>query len=117
MRYVLCALLAAGCGMDRDIESKITIDQGVYGLLVHGCNSAGCQDQVDRGEHVVVYAPGQSGAYAQTTSDGDGIFQINLPTGDYTLCTSSCTPIAITGHATVRYDWTSGPGGGQWQRL
>jgi hypothetical protein len=117
MRYLLFALVVAGCGIDRNIESKITIRQGVYGLLVRGCDTSGCQDQPDGGEHVIVYSPGVTSAFATTTSDADGVFQIDLPPGDYTLCTYSCTPIAVAAHATVRYDWTSGPGGGQWQQL
>ena len=31
-----------------------------------------------------------------------------------TRCARSCTPISVAGEATVRYDWTSGPGGGHW---
>ena len=34
MRYLLFALVLGGCGLDRNIEGKVTIDQGVYGLLV-----------------------------------------------------------------------------------
>ena len=45
MRYLLFALLVSGCGLDRNIEGKVTIGQGVYGLLVQGCDSSGCQDQ------------------------------------------------------------------------
>ncbi|MBV8761358.1 MAG: hypothetical protein JO257_28935 [Deltaproteobacteria bacterium] len=116
MRYLLFALLLGGCGLDRNIEGKVTIDQGVYGLLVHGCDSSGCQDQPAGGEHVTVYSASASSAYANADSDSDGVYQINLPAGDYTLCTYSCTPISVPDASIVRYDWTSGPGGGHWQR-
>ncbi len=119
MKYVLLALLAstaAGCGVDLNIESKVTIQQGVYGLLIAGCDTTGCQDQVASNEHVVVYAAGQSGSYATADSDRDGVYQIDLPAGDYTLCTSSCTAISVPANDRVRYDWTSGPGGGHWDR-
>ena len=116
MRYLLFALLLGGCGLDRNIEGKVTIGQGVYGLLVQGCDSAGCQDQPAGGEHVTVYAASASSAFASTDSDSDGVYQIELPGGDYTLCTYSCVQISVPGAATVRYDWTSGPGGGHWSR-
>ena len=117
MRYVLFALLVGGCGLDRNIEGKVTIQEGVYGQLVQGCDTSGCLDQPDSDEHVVVYAASQSSAYANADSDDDGIYQIELPGGDYTLCTYSCTPISVPEQTLVRYDWTSGPGGGHWDPL
>lgn len=116
MRYWVLALLAVGCGgLDRDIEDDITIDQGVYGLLISGCDTSGCQDQPAAGEQVTVFAAGENRAHSMVTSDGKGIYQIDLEAGDYTLCTSSCTAISVPAFETVRYDWTSGPGGGSWQ--
>ncbi len=113
MRLWLIALLAVGCGdsIDEHIEDQITIEQGVYGLLISGCDTSGCQDQPAAGEAVVVFAPGR--AEESVTSDGDGVYEIRLPAGDYTLCTSSCTPLTVP-NGTIRYDWKSGPGGGQW---
>lgn len=112
MRLCLMALVVAGCGgFDRDIEDQITIDQGIYGLLISGCDTAGCNDQPAAHEEVVVYVPGYEDQ--SVMSDGNGVYEIVLPVGDYTLCTSSCTAVTVpTG--TVRYDWTSGPGGGHW---
>ena len=109
MRYLLLALLSVGCGVNHDIEDKVTIDQGVYGLLVANEIPAANQD-------VTVYAAGEATAFATMTSDGDGIYQIDLPNGDYTLCTASCTPISTPAAAKIRYDWTNGPGGGHWQQ-
>lgn len=114
MRLWLIALLAVGCGdsIDEHIEDQITIEQGVYGLLISGCDTSGCQDQPAAGEDVVVFAPGRE--EESVTSDGDGVYEIRLPAGDYTLCTYSCTPLTVPNNGTIRYDWTSGPGGGQW---
>jgi hypothetical protein len=116
MRSLVVALLMAplvGCvGVDRDIEDQITIDQGVYGLLVSGCKTSGCNAQPAANEAVVVYVPGADNV--RVMSDGDGVYEIDLPAGDYTLCTSSCTPITVPA-GIVRYDWTSGPEGGKWQ--
>ena len=109
MKYVLLALLA-GCGVDRNIADKVTIDQGVYGLLLDG-------DQPAANQNVTVFSAGATAAYATMQSDGDGVYQIDLPDGDYTLCTSACVPIATPASATVRYDWTSGPDGGHWTHI
>jgi hypothetical protein len=114
--YALSLVSLAGCGdgVDRNIEGQVTIDQGVYGLLVTGCDTSGCQDKVAVGEHVMVYAPGKSVVFASATSDHNGVYQIDLEPGDYTLCTYSCTPLTVPTADRVRYDWTSGPGGGHW---
>jgi hypothetical protein len=117
MRLVLCALLLAGCGdgVDRDIEGQITIDQGVYGLLISGCDTSGCQDKPAANENVMVYSPGETAVHASVTSDRSGVYQIDLEPGDYTLCTYACTPLTVPAADRVRYDWTSGPGGGHWE--
>lgn len=115
MRYVLLSLLVCGCGLDRDIEGKVTIQQGVYGQLVAKCGTSGCEDQPASGQHVTMYAASANGSYANATADGDGFYEIEVPAGDYTMCTSSCTQITVPA-GIVRYDWVSGPGGGQWAR-
>ena len=109
---MVVAALATGCtGMDRNIEDQVTIEQGVYGLLIAGCDSGSCHDRPAANEDVIVYVPGDDDV--ASTSNGDGVYQFALPPGDYTLCTYSCVPVTVpTG--TVRYDWTSGPGGGHW---
>jgi hypothetical protein len=95
--------------MGNDIEGKITIDQGVYGLLI--------ADQVPATHQTVtVYRAGAQNAVATMTSDLDGVYQIDLPNGDYTLCTAACIPISTSNETLVRYDWTNGPGGGEWQQ-
>ena len=118
LRYSLIVVAFAGLGgcasLDQNIEDQITIEQGVYGLLISGCDTGGCQDRPAAGEHVIVYSPGANGPYSQVTSDDDGVYQINLVAGDYTLCTYSCVQISVPDHDRVRYDWTSGPGGGLW---
>ena len=113
MRCWLIALLAVGCGdaIDENIEGQITIEQGVYGLLISGCDTSGCHDQPAAGEEVIVYAAGQD--HQSVTADDGGVYEIRLPAGDYTLCTSVCTPVTVPA-GTVRYDWKSGPGGGAW---
>ncbi len=115
MRCWLIALLAVGCGdaIDENIEDQITIEQGVYGLLISGCDTSGCHDQPAAGEEVIVYAAGQD--EQSVTADGNGVYEIRLPAGDYTLCTTVCTAVTVPSGNTVRYDWKSGPGGGEWR--
>jgi hypothetical protein len=114
MRFCLIALVVTACGgVDSNIEDQIDIDQGVYGLLISGCDTAGCRDQPATGEQVLVYAPGEASVHARTSSDDDGIYQIDLDVGNYTLCTASCIAITVP-FGVVRHDWTSGPGGGRW---
>jgi hypothetical protein len=111
MKYavaLLFALAPVGCGMDREID--VTIPQGVYGLLT--TDDVGAVNQ-----EVTVYAAGSTGAFATATSDHAGVYQIDLPNGDYTICTSGCTTITTPSSATVRYDWTDGPGGGTWDKI
>lgn len=115
LRYLLTVIALGACGsVDHEIEDQITIEQGVYGLLISGCDTSGCQDQPAAGELVTVYATGAVGAFSKVTSDDDGVYQIDLAAGDYTLCTYSCVTVSVPAHAKVRYDWTSGPGGGRW---
>lgn len=110
---VAVAVLATGCGgVDRNIEDQITIEQGVYGLLIAGCDTSNCRDQPAAHAEVNVYVPGDDPV--RVASDADGVYQISLPPGDYTMCTETCTPLTIPA-GTIRYDWTSGPGGGNWE--
>src|SRR5262245_12715781 len=100
MRYWLIALLVGCAGAN--IEDQITIDQGVYGLL---------SDSTDRpaaNEVVLVFQAGENGIHARATSTHDGVYQIDLAAGDYTLCIESCTSITVPYASTVRYDWTNG---------
>lgn len=115
LRYLLTVAVLGACGsVDTDIEDQITIEQGVYGLLIAGCDTSGCKDQPAAGELVVVYSAGAKTAFTQVTSDDGGVYQINLVGGDYTLCTSSCVAVTVPSNDKVRVDWVSGPGGGHW---
>jgi hypothetical protein len=108
VKYVVFSLLVTACAMDRDIATKVTIAEGVYGQLTSDGLPVARQA-------VTVYTA--SGDYATATSDGDGVYQIALPNGDYTICTSACTTITTPSSARVRYDWTDGPGGGTWDKI
>ena len=109
MRSWLIALVVAGCGDGaRDIETQITINEGVYGLLLAN------DDEPVANRQLIVYAPGENQIHARATSNADGIYQIELAPGDFALCTDSCTAVSVRNLDLVRYDWTDGPGGGHW---
>ena len=114
MKYLLLVVAVASCGIDRDIEKDITIDRGVYGLLVRGCDTSGCQDQVDDHDTVTIMKVGQPGTLQTVTSDANGVYQVALPADTYQVCTYSCATVTVPGEGTIRADWTSGPGGGNW---
>ncbi|HEY0254336.1 MAG TPA: hypothetical protein VGC41_22565 [Kofleriaceae bacterium] len=107
MKYVVALLFAAGCGTD---AISVTIDQGVYGQL---SGDGGAASNVA----VTVYKAGTAGTYASAISGDDGVYQIDLSNGDYTICTTGCTSISTPNDATVRYDWTDGPDGGTWDKI
>jgi hypothetical protein len=116
--FLLVALVACG-GIDMDIEDHVTIDQGAYGLLLKGCDTSGCSDQIGVGIGVTLELPPPAGtihgsSLDATTSDAHGVYQFDIPAGHYQLCTVSCTPIEVPETGRVRYDWISGPGGGEW---
>ncbi len=112
MKYLVLALLAA-CGVDRNIENDITIQHGIYGLLVNGCDTSGCVDQIDSNDPIMIFTPGNPTAMT-ITSDGNGVYQIDLPANTYQLCKYNCAQVTVPVVGTVRADWTSGPGGGNW---
>jgi len=112
------ALVACGGGVDTDIESRVTIDQGVYGLLLEGCDAGSCRIQIGSGIGITVEQPPPNGtlhgpSLDATTSDDRGFYQFDLPAGTYQLCTTACTLIDVP-DGLVRYDWISGDRGGEW---
>lgn len=106
-------LLAVSACVATDPEEVVSIDRGVYGLTISGCDTSGCEDE--RYEHALVYAtPAGTTESVMTKSDGDGFFELALPPGTYELCVFSCTTITIGLGQRVRRDFISGPGGGIW---
>jgi len=118
MAFVVVGI-AACAGSDHDIGDQVTIDQGVFGLLLKGCDTAGCRVQVGSGVGITLELPPPAGSVHgesldSTTSNSHGVYQFDLPAGHYQLCTTSCTPIDVPDGGTARYDWVSGSDGGAW---
>jgi hypothetical protein len=108
---VLAALAACTSLADPDVE--VTIQQGVYGLTISGCDVGDCKDSPYEHAPITITAIDGS-APISLESDGAGFFEISLEPGDYELCVHSCTTISIAEGARVRRDFISGPGGGIW---
>lgn len=129
MRVLLLAALVAGCtstnGIDRDIEPHITITQGLYGQLTFVSDAGHVPPRVYPDTSATVYAAGTTTLVAGTTSDANGIYQLQLAAGSYTACTQGRTPangianpggcLSITiGSGRVRQDWEATIDGGFW---
>jgi hypothetical protein len=109
--FALAALTA--CTSLADPDEEVTIQQGVYGLTISGCDVGNCDDSPY--EHApITITPSNGSAPISLESDGAGFFESSLEPGDYELCVHSCTTITIAEGARVRRDFVAGPGGGIW---
>jgi hypothetical protein len=109
-----CAVLLAGCSED----PKPTITQGVWGLIVAGCDTGGCDSNPIEGATVDA-APimGTMGMGGSSKTDAEGMYQIELSPGQYqlTLVGMSVAETDVTiGTGLMECTWLSGPGGGNW---
>jgi hypothetical protein len=111
-RLALLALASlSACAVDP--EAEVSIEQGVYGLTISGCDTSNCQD--DAYSHALLYAtPAAGGGAVMVKSDGDGFFEMSLPAGDYRLCVHACVTISVAEGGRLRRDFIAGPGGGIW---
>ena len=96
----LFAVAVAGCGgsFDRNIESRVTISQGVYGQTVSYDDAAPVSHDYLTGNLKVFTAPrNDSPAVAETTSDDHGFYEVELAPGDYEICINGKFPINPSG--------------------
>ena len=104
-----------------DPAEKVTIETGVWGVLINGCDTDDCQSSPAAGTTVDALPEGASeGAepIGSGTSDDDGFYQIDLEPGTYVLFLNSAVSTTEATVATrTRCDWESGPGGGLWTCL
>jgi hypothetical protein len=109
----LALAVLPACTSLADADEEVTIERGVYGLTISGCDVGNCQDSPY--EHApITITPSSGGAPMHLESDGAGFFQKSLEPGDYELCVHSCTMITIVEGSRIRRDFESGPGGGVW---
>lgn len=119
---LLCSsVILWGCS---DPEPQPTITQGVYGVLIAGCDTSGCDSERIEGQavHLLTESPdpmtGMAGTpIASNTTDDIGMYEIKIDPGDYFLymhANVGWTNVTIPS-GLIRCDWISGPGGGNWQ--
>lgn len=128
--------LSSACGSNQEIrnciEGRTTIQRGVYGQLLNGCDTEDCTVSYAVGMELRVYdanptsaaGPQYQGIYdsgttlapiKRTTSGTEGFYEIALTPGTYYLCTNSCAQVVLSAaEPRIRRDWASGPGGGNW---
>ena len=115
---LLLAMSGIGCdddspNIDRDVEKRLTIATGVYGQTT---------SQDDVGDHPVqynrmdlsVFATDGDTALETVPSDDVGFYEIPLPPGDYSICTSfqRCADFRVQSGQCVRLDYEYGVGPG-----
>jgi hypothetical protein len=114
---LLLALSASAACATTDLidpDEVVTIQQGLYGLTISGCDTTGCTVSAYENAPITVTAAGATSPLLTTTSDDEGFFELALPAGSYELCVHSCIDVTITEGQRVRLDFESGPGGGIW---
>ena len=118
---LVLAFAASACGssdkvVDRNVEKRLTITQGLYGQAT--AYTAGASEEplvYIPGEELIVFPGNQpvtadSVVLASTKSDDHGFFQIQLDAGTYFLCTSfrRCVNPSVRAGECVRYDFDYG---------
>jgi hypothetical protein len=111
VRLVL-ALTVCGCsGEELCVERSVTIEQGAYGRLTYMSDVGGSEREPQRQTQVNVITP--SNVNFVTISDDDGIYELTLPDGDYSLCFTECEAFKIEG-SVVRVDFFGAFVGSHW---
>jgi hypothetical protein len=104
-------LLLLGCGLDGDIEDRVTIEQGVYGQLTTYNDTAPILATTYLSWPVRVYsAPrGTSEPLATTESDERGFYEVALAPGAYEVCVSDrqCHAFTLLAGQRLRLDYQS----------
>jgi hypothetical protein len=124
MRRLLLALVIpvaiplAACASPK-VDDWVSIDQGVYGKLVSGCDTSNCEDSAFSDEMIYVNTPGNATQIKTTKSNDDGYYEVALDPGAYSMCLygTSCADVEIVAGKRVRFDFLAGPGGGMWTEV
>lgn len=98
-----------------DIEDRVTIAHGVYGQTLSVPADKGAGTLYWSGLYVYVLPDATDDEpYYAVRSGTEGLYQMSLDEGTYTLCTEQgdCTAIAIAPDARLRVDYWGGAGMG-----
>src|SRR5437870_1865164 len=110
---ILLLLVAAACGVDRDVEHRVTITTGVYGQTTSSSDVGS-----DRGPHYyqmdIELRDHTDARLAQARSGEQGFYELAAVPADYRICSSfgRCTDITIAANQRLRCDYEFTLGGG-----
>lgn len=131
MRSFLILTFTACAAQPTDTITPPTIQQGVFGQIINGCDTPDCKSTPSVGSFVDVFATTPtlgvvaSGAESNTVSDQHGSYELALAAGSHVICIGdepegggfvprSCTTFSVTDQTVVRLDYAYGPSGGRW---
>ena len=123
MKYLRTASIFAlvslnSCGVDPNIESMLTIHQGIYGQTTSASDVAPDTSSHYNQMEIRVFPEMSTFAgvppIATTTSNDRGFYEIALEPGSYQLCTSfgRCVTATVQANSHPRWDYefSAGPG-------
>jgi len=132
--WLLVGCAAAACSndsLDHNVERYRTIEHGVYGQLIRGCDTFGCDDSYGNGIQAAAFPVATTNFAVQPidsfTANEQGFYQLALESGTYLIAVDATTSddgftsgaqsteVTLAGEI-IRRDWTSGPGGGHWSQ-
>ena len=112
--FALASCGAANTGIGRQVETRLTINSGVYGQTTSVDDVGNHSPEPCPMTLSVFNSQDHNIAFASARSDQAGLYQIQLSPGDYTICTSfgRCTALPVlTGQCTrLDYEFSVGPG-------
>ena len=105
----LCACSGGGNEtVDRNVEGRLTITQGVYGQTTSQ-DDVGDNPVQYYSMNLAIFPKGETTNPINTvTSDAQGFYQLGLDPGAYSLCTSfnRCTNVELKAGECVRLDYS-----------
>ena len=120
LRVALAGVVLGACSTTPDpcLADRLTISQGVYGLVFGPCGDIGgpCPGKPDPGQPVATYAPALApqappvgDPLERAVTDGVGFYELT-GVGDADLCVGvnpQCARITVASDATARWDWAA----------
>lgn len=106
---------------DSEVESSITISQGIYGITTSSNDVGGGNSETYPEFNIDIFTEEPSsdldidtGLLVSLQSDDNGFYEVELEIGDYYLCSSfrRCITVSINENDVSRHDYDFGAGPG-----